>query len=189
MQTKQALSAIAALILAASGTSLALPALAQVPATEQAPLAPKGLKIPPQKKPPSNRWLDDADTDADRFRKLEIYLRGFDQPMHEVGQRYLSLYEAIKDKNWGLAGYHWDKIKVTINGGLMKRPKRTRNAESIFLDVAWPAMDKAIKSKDEARIREQFGAVRETCMECHEKEKVSFMNESPIFRATMEFPR
>jgi hypothetical protein len=168
--------------------ALALPAFGQVPATEQAAQPPKGLKLPAQKKPPSNHWLDDADTDADRFRKLEIYLRGFDQPMLEVGQRYLALYDAIKDKNWGLADYHWDKVKVTINGGLMKRPKRTRNAESMFLDVAWPAMDKAIKSKDEGRIREQFGAVRETCMECHEKEKVPFMNESPIFRATAKFP-
>ncbi|MBI5721311.1 MAG: cytochrome c [Burkholderiales bacterium] len=176
-------------LIAAICLAFALPAFAQVPATGQAPVAPKGIKLPPQTKPPSNRWLEDADSDADRFRKLEIYLRGFDQPMLEVGQRYLALYDAIKDRNWGLADYQWDKVKLTINGGLMKRPARTRNAESIFLDVAWPAMDKAIKSKDEARIREQFGAVRETCMECHEKEKVPFMNESPLFRTTAGFPR
>lgn len=176
-------------LIAAVCLALALPALGQVPATGQAPRAPKGIKAPPQQKPVSNAWLRDADSDPDRFRKLEINLRGFDQPMLEVGQRYLALYEAIKDRNWGLADYHWDKVKLSINTGLIKRPARTANAESMFLDVAWPEMDKAIKSKDEQRIREQFGAVRGTCMACHAAEKVPFMNESPIFRHTAEFPR
>ena len=116
-------------LIAAVCLALALPALGQVPATGQAPRAPKGIKVPPQQKPVSNAWLRDADSDADRFRKLEIYLRGFDQPMLEVGQRYLALYEAIKDRNWGLADYHWDKVKLAINGGLIKRPGRTANAE------------------------------------------------------------
>ena len=100
--------------------AFAAAAFAQVPATGQ---APKGIKqLPPQQKPASNNWLLDADNDTDRFKKLQIYLRGFDQPMQEVGQRYLAFYEAIKERNWGLADYHWDKIKVAINGGLMKRP-------------------------------------------------------------------
>jgi hypothetical protein len=178
------LKPITALILAA----FAAVAFAQVPATGQAPRAPKGLKLPAQQKPPSNNWLLDADNDTDRFRKLQTYLRGFDQPMWEVGDRFVRLHGAIADENWELADYHWDKIKVTINGGLMKRPARTNNAEGMFLDTVWPAMDKAIKSKDVAAMREQFVVVRQTCMACHVAEKVSFMNNSAIFRDTEKFP-
>ncbi len=144
--------------------------------------APKGIKLPEQNAPVSNNWLQDADSDADRFKKLEIYLRGFDQPMMEVGERYQRTYDAIKDKNWELADYQWDKIKLAINTGLMKRPKRTQNAEGMFLDGVWKQMDEAIKSKDYGRMQQQFMVVRQTCMACHVAEKVPFMNDQPLFR-------
>ena len=117
---------------------------------------PKGLKLPPQKQPPSNRWLEDANTDADRFRKIEILARGFDLPMWEVGERYKGVYNAIRDRNWELAEYHWDKIRVTIDVGLMKRPMRTQNSEDMFLDGPWKQMDEAIKSKDYRRMEKQL---------------------------------
>ena len=160
---------------------------AQVPKTGIEPRAPKGLKLPPQQKPPSNAWLRDADSDGDCFRKLEINLRGFDEPMREVGHRYQAVYDAIKDKNYGLADSHWDKVKVAINGGPMKRPARTQNAEGMFLDSAWGAMDEAIKSKDHARIVKQFEATRQVCMACPTAEKVPFMNDQPLFRNTASF--
>ncbi|MBS4097462.1 MAG: hypothetical protein KGZ83_11590 [Sulfuricella sp.] len=144
--------------------------------------APNGIKLPTQKALASNNWLQDADSDADRFQKLEIYLRGFDQPMMEVGERYQRLYDAIKDKNWELADYQWDKVRMAINTGLMKRPKRTQNAEGMFLDGVWKQMDEVIKSKDYGRMRKQFMIARETCMACHIAEKVPFMNNRPLFR-------
>lgn len=172
-----------ALAVAATGLFfLATATLAQVPSTNIAPRTPKGLKLPAQTKPPSNRWLEDANSDADRFRKLEIFLRGFDLPMMEVGERYRGAYNAIRDKNWELADYHWDKIKSAINGGLMKRPARTQNSEGMFLDGPWKQMDEAIKSKDYGRMDKQFMVTRQICMACHIAEKVAFMNEQPIFR-------
>lgn len=36
----------------------------------------------------SNRWLSDAPDEQARLERLERYLRGFDQPMWEVGERY-----------------------------------------------------------------------------------------------------
>lgn len=145
-------------------------------------LAPKGLQQPTQKLPPSNNWLQDADNDADRFKKLEIYLRGFDQPMAEVGHRYRGLYDAIKDKNSELADYHWEKISLTIKTGLMKRPKRTQNAELFFLDTIWSPMSETIKSKDFEKMQKQFMVIREACMACHIAESVTFMNNQPLFR-------
>lgn len=145
------------------------------------PRAPKGLKLPSQKKPPSNRWLEDADTDADRFRKIEIFARGFDHPMQEVGERYKGVYSAIRDRNWELADYHWDKIKVAINVGLMKRPMRTQNAEGMFLDGPWQQMDEAVKSRDYERMQNQFMVTRQMCMACHAAEQVPFMNNQLVF--------
>lgn len=144
--------------------------------------APKGLKLPSQKKPPSNRWLEDADTDADRFRKIEIFARGFDHTMQEVGERYKGVYNAIWDRNWELVDYHWDKIRVAINVGLMKRPMRTHNSEGMFLDGPWKQMDEAIKSKDYDRMQRQFMATRQVCMACHAAERVPFMNDQPVFK-------
>lgn len=173
-----------ALLAVAISTTLPLSIRAQekAPNADNPMRAPKGLKQPTQKAPISNNWLLDADNDADRFKKLEIYLRGFDQPMMEVGERYQRLYDAIKDKNWELADYQWDKIRLTINTGLMKRPKRTWNAEGIFLDGVWKPMDETIRSKDYGKMEKQFMVVRETCMACHAAEGVPFMNNRPLFR-------
>lgn len=159
---------------------------AQVPTTAVPPRHPRDIKLE-QRKPPSNNWLPDADTDTDRFRRLQISLRGFDQPMWEVGHRYQAVYDAVKDGNHALADYHWDKVKVTIQTGLMKRSARTQNSEGMFLDGAWKEMNEAIKSKNQERIEKQFGNVRQVCMACHVAEKVPFMNETPLFRNTASF--
>lgn len=162
---------------------------AQVPQTGIPPRAPKGVKLPPQQKPPSNNWLADADNDADRFRKLEIYLRGMDNSMWEVGYRYQAVYDAIVAKNYALADYHWQKIKSAINGGLIKRPGRTQNSEAMFLDTIWVAMNEAIKSKDHDRVVTQFAAVRQICIACHAAEKVPFINDMKMFSDTASFPK
>ena len=176
---------IALLLLGCFGFTVAH---AQVPKTGVPPRHPKAIKLP-QQKPPSNNWLLDAADDTERFRRLQIYLRGFDQPMLEVGQRYLAVFDAIKDRNYDLADYQWDKVKVTINTALMKRPARTQNAEGMFLDGVWGQMDEAIKSKDQGRVEKQFANVRQICMACHVAEKVPFMNDMPLFRSTASFSR
>jgi len=77
----------------------------------------------PTPAPASSGWLTGAPDQATKDERLERYLRGFDQPMWEVGERYEHIEQALRDQNWDLAAYHWEKIKSTIEGGLMKRPK------------------------------------------------------------------
>ena len=129
----------------------------------------------------TNNWLQDAESDAERFKKLEVYLRGFDQPMWEVGERYRILYYSIKDKNWKLANYQWLKIKRTIKTGLMKRPKRAPNAKAMFLETIWPKLDTSINSQEYKRIEENFMIARQACMNCHIAEKVGYMNNQSLF--------
>lgn len=139
-----------------------------------------------QSAPPRNAddWLLNASDDTARFRLLQQYLRGFSMPMWEVGYRYQRVYDAIGDQNYDLAAYHWSKIKDAIVLGYTKRPGRRDNAEKEFLNTVFqPTLD-AIKSGDRSKAAEAFATARKACMSCHEKERVAFMNNQPLFRAT-----
>lgn len=142
----------------------------------------------PSEKPKADGWLTGAETDAVRVERLERYLRGFDQPMWEVGERFEHVEQALRDKNWALADYHWDKIKVTIEGGLMKRPKRRANAQALFLGEPWEQFDQALKSGDASRISTSFNRAKGACMACHAAEKVGFINDQPLFRRLQPQP-
>lgn len=133
----------------------------------------------------SNAWLLDAPNDTERFRLLQQYLRGFDQPMWEVGERYQKLYDALKLENYDMALYQWDKIKVTIQSGYLKRPARKANADAFLLDQNWAVVDAAFKSRNKAKAWDGFELARNSCMSCHEAEKVGFMNNQPLFHNTM----
>src|SRR6187455_2295229 len=58
-----------------------------------------------------NDWLVGA-PDAARFALLQRQLRGFDQPMWEVGERFERVHAALKRGNYPLATYHWEKIRT-----------------------------------------------------------------------------
>ncbi len=133
-------------------------------------------------KPPSNDWLLDAPDDTERFRRLQRYLRGFDQPMWEVGNRWRGVHDALTHDNYDLAIYHWDKIKTTIQMGYLKRPARRANADAILIDSGVHAAVKAaFDSHDRAKAWEGFTTARTACMSCHEAEKMPFMNNQSVF--------
>ncbi len=170
-----AAAALTAVLVLAFGTTAPLIAQQSLPA----PAPPKNV----------NDWLLNADSDKDRFRKLQTYLRGFDQPMWEVGERYQRVYDALGDGNYDLAEYHWEKIKVTIQTGYMKRPKRQPNSDAMFVNNVYGPILAAIKSKDAKKAWEGFELGRAACMSCHEAEQVGFMNNQPLFRRTENPPK
>jgi len=61
--------------------------------------------------------------------------------MWQIGYRYQQIHAAIEDENWELADHHWGKIHSVLNVALMKRPKRTPNAEAMFPDTALSLID------------------------------------------------
>ena len=138
-----------------------------------------------QDKKPSNDWLLDAPDDAARFQLLQRYLRGFDQPMWEVGHRYSGLYDALERENYDLALYHWDKIKTTIQNGYLKRPARRGNADTIFLHQLWSGVRTAFESHEAKQAWAGFTLTRNACIGCHEAENVAWMNNQGIFDDTM----
>jgi len=135
--------------------------------------------------PQADGWLTGAPDEATRNERLERYLRGFDQPMWEVGERYRHVEQALQDENWALAQYHWKKIRRTIEGGLMKRPARRANAELLFLGKPWDDLNVALESGDPLRISPAFAQAKGACMACHAAENVAFMNDQPLFRSAL----
>ncbi len=104
----------------------------------------------PEEQAASKKWITEAASDPERFQRIEKYLRGFDQPMWEVGERYEKLYAALLGENFELASYHWAKIKLTIENGIMKRPARRASADAFFLTGTWDSVNEALESGDPA---------------------------------------
>lgn len=158
--------------------------------TGNPPRFPKAYKeLGQQTKPPSNKWLLDANDDTERFRRLQVVLSGTDIPMIEITYRYEELYTAITKNNWDMGIYHWEKLRDRMNTSGMKRPARTQNIEDMFLESGvWKEMYDALKAGNAKKVRSEFQTVREVCMACHVAEKVGFLNDSTVFSRTQKFP-
>ncbi len=95
--------------------------------------------------------------------------------MVEVGYRFNSFYFAIKDKNYDLAHYQWDKIKKTIENGIQRRPKRKDNSKTMFLDTQYKSMKEVLDKKNEKHIWQEYEKTKQVCNACHAEERVLFI--------------
>jgi hypothetical protein len=108
----------------------------------------------------------------DKFETVADQLRGFDMAMVETGYRYQELYWSGQDQNWEYSSYQLKKIKLTIENGLERRPKRAKSAEN-FLTQILSEMQKSIDSKDTALFNKSFISLTNSCNSCHVMENVS----------------
>lgn len=131
-----------------------------------------------------NDWLLNAPDDTTRFQLLQRYLRGFDQPMWEVGERFRMIHQALADENWELAVYHWEKTRDTIVNGYLKRPLRQPNSQAMFVDNVFQPTLAAFRAGNPEKAWEAFQTARAVCMACHEAERVTYMNNQALFRLT-----
>lgn len=116
-------------------------------------------------------WLSKGSVD-ERFEKVSKHLRGFDMVMVEVGYRFTELYWAGQDQNWDYAKYQVEKLRVAIENGTERRPKRSASAQMIF-----PAIDNlelAISKRSNQNFRQGFNQLCATCNACHTAEQVPF---------------
>ena len=123
----------------------------------------------------SSQWLMDTNSTEDKFKKIQTQLRGFDLAMIEVGYRFNSFYFALKDKNYDLANYQFDKIKKAIDNGTVRRPKRKNNSQIMFLDTQYKNMKKALDKKDSRLIWQEYNNTKVSCNACHVAENVPFI--------------
>ena len=125
---------------------------------------------------PGSTWLS-RDQDEHRVQ-LERHLRGFDVAMMETGYRYVELYWAGRDANWEAAAYHFEKIRLAIENGLERRPKRATSAQP-FLAGPLAATAAAIAARDPKLFAERFEVLTAGCNTCHAMEKVAFFEVRP----------
>lgn len=121
-------------------------------------------------------WL--RGTTDEKFHTVARQLRGFDMAMVETGHRYTELYWAGRDTNWIYAGYQLEKIRVAIQNGLERRPKRAASAET-FLTMVLPEVEKAVHTRDRDLFWNRFGALTSACNACHIAEKMEFVVVGP----------
>lgn len=121
-------------------------------------------------------WL--APDPDERAVQLERHLRGLDVAMVEVGQRYTDLYWAGRDANWEAAAYQVQKMRLAIENGLERRPKRAASARP-FLAGPLAVMDEAVASREAARFTAAFQELTVACNACHAVEQVAFFEIRP----------
>ncbi len=161
-----------------------------VPRTGIAPRFPKAdSELTKQVKPPSRNWLRDANDDAERFRRIELWAGAGDLEMQDIAHRFEELHSAIQKENWDMGIYQWEKIRGRMIVAAIKRPTRTQNLEGIFLESGvYQSMHDALKAKNGEQARVAFRNAREACMACHIGEKIGFINDSAVFRRVESFP-
>lgn len=125
----------------------------------------------PEAKITQGDWI--KGTEEEKLKIVEKQFRGFDNAMVETGYRFQELYWAGQDQNWEYASYQLEKIKLAIENGLQRRPKRAPSAEP-FLNATLPEMVKAVSQKDTSVFNLGFRLLTSNCNGCHDKEKLSF---------------
>jgi hypothetical protein len=121
-------------------------------------------------------WISD-DPDEQRIQ-LERQLRGFDLAMLETGHRYVDLYWAGHDGNWEAAAYMLQKMRLAIENGLERRPKRAESAQP-FLAGPLAALDGAVAARDPVLFTTRFAELTAGCNACHAAERVAFFEIRP----------
>ena len=121
----------------------------------------------------SEHWLKGSVDD--RFDAVEKQLRGFDMAMVETDYRYQELYWAMEDANWLYAEYQVQKIRYTIENGLVRRPKRAPNARKMIFGIL-DELEQTIAAKDPKKLRENFETLTEQCNNCHSAEGLPFFH-------------
>lgn len=125
-------------------------------------------------------WIKGSENE--QIETIERQFRGFDLAMVETGYRYQELYWAGKDRNWEYANYQLEKIRLAIENGLQRRPKRAQSAQH-FLNVVLPEMEKAVERQDSAVFNSGFRMMTANCNACHAMEKVTYFTvKTPISR-------
>ena len=125
---------------------------------------------------PGPTWL--AAKPEAQVRQLETHLRGFDVAMLETGHRYVELYWAGRDGNWEAAAYQVEKIRLAIENGLERRPRRVASAWP-FVTGPLAAMRGALAARDPELFAARFEELTEGCNACHAAERVAFFEVHP----------
>ena len=130
----------------------------------------------PRAQAPAREWL--AREPDEQVVQLERQLRGFDVAMMETGYRYAELYFAGQERNWDAAAYHAAKIRLAVENGIERRPKRAASARP-FLEGPLASITEAAAARDPKAFSARFEELTGACNACHAREGVPFFEVRP----------
>lgn len=129
----------------------------------------------------ADNWLVN-ETDADkRAEMVQEQFGGFGAAMREVGDRWVSIHAALERSNLQLAAHHWEELHEALEHGVVRRPARKANTESLLLDTTWPEVKEDFASGDVERAWRGFEKARNACIACHVAEGMPFLNDQAMF--------
>jgi len=118
-------------------------------------------------------WLKGSP--AEKFDALAEQQRGLDQAMWEVAHRYRELVWAGEQEDWGYARYQVEKIKLTLEQGIERRPARAENARLFFKEGLDPFLS-AIGNNPRDNFQPRLRQLEAACINCHSREKAPMEN-------------
>lgn len=143
---------------------------------------PRALGLSGQRKPASTSWLLDADSYRDRFERLEAVL-GFDESMHQIGERFVAMHRAIRGSHAALALFEWQRASRAADVARLKRPPGDP-VERWLESGPWSQLGRALEAGDLARAKQHYEAVRSDCMQCHEATGHGFLRDDVVLTST-----
>ncbi len=126
-------------------------------------------------------WLLGAPSDAERFRRLQQQLSGFDMPMLEIGERFRVIHDALSRGNYEMAVHQWWKIEQRLSSAIVKRPKRGANAKAFLLGENYERIRAAFKEGTPQSGWTAFNTAKGICLSCHIAEGSAFANQQSVF--------
>lgn len=123
----------------------------------------------------SSNWLMQIDKNDEKFSVIQKQFRGFDTAMMEVGYRYDAIKKALETKNYQLAHYHLEKMKLSIENGYIRRPAREKASQNYFLNTTFKEFQEALSLRDANSIVAKFSDMKNSCNACHADQKVEFI--------------
>ncbi|MEW6364296.1 MAG: hypothetical protein AB1714_06610 [Acidobacteriota bacterium] len=149
---------------------------------------PRAQGLASQSRPFSDSWLLDAESDWDRFRRLEVMLRGVDIHMLEIGFRFDRLHDAIERGEMELAQYEMEKIVQAASFAILLQPGWQEGKGIEYLGRSdWMALKAAVLARNQEAAKTSYLDVRQACMSCHTLKQMEFLNRQQLFARTASF--
>lgn len=114
------------------------------------------------------KWL--SGSLHDKFWRLAQQQRGFDHGMWEVGYRYQQLAWAAERKDWPYAQYQVEKIQVTLEQAVERRPPRAAATQAFITEAVQPLLE-ALANNPDDNFAPRFQQFQAACVACHALEK------------------
>lgn len=113
--------------------------------------------------------------DGTQMAELEAVLPSTSEIMLQMGERYKNLYWAAKRGRWEFAAYQAEEMEELVEKLAIVRPKRAQTGKA-FLARVYPALPKAIETREWRRFEIAFGQMRAQCVHCHAQNGHAFID-------------